>query len=98
MRCKRFIDRIHIGRRPHHNRDVGQVAGHLVQQAFAVMYRQVQRHALMAARKFHQQAREEVIAGADNGHVQFAAGDALELGHRVFGFLELLDDGAAVVQ
>jgi hypothetical protein len=52
----------------------------------------------VAPRELHQQAREEVVAGADHRHVQPPAGDALVLGHRLFGLLELLDDLAAGLQ
>jgi hypothetical protein len=70
----------------------------MAQQAFAVVHREVERHAAMAAGELHEQAREEVVAGADHPDVQLAARDALELEHRAFGSVELLDDGAADVQ
>ncbi|MNN23508.1 hypothetical protein D3C81_1369080 [compost metagenome] len=93
-----FIDGIHAFRRTHHHGKVGQVAGQLVQQFFAVVHCKVQRHAFMALHEFRQQPREEIIAGADHRHVEAPAGDALELRHGVFGLAELLDDAAAVVQ
>ena len=98
MRRERFVERVHFQRRAHHHGDVGQVVGQLTQKLFAVVHGQVQFHAGIAAREFNQQAREKVVAGADHGDVQFAAGNAFELRQRFLGFLELLDDGAAVVQ
>ena len=64
------------------------------EQAFAVVDREVERHALVPADELDQQARQEVVAGADRGDVEAAAGDALVLRHRVLGDLELLDDRA----
>jgi len=52
----------------------------------------------VAPGELHQQARQEVVAGADHRHVQAAAGDALELRHRLVDLLELLDDDAARAQ
>ena len=52
----------------------------------------------MAARKLHQQAREKVIARTDHRDIELAACDALELGKRFLGFVELTNDCAAVAQ
>ena len=87
-----------IGWRAHHHGQIGQVVAELSEQFGAVVHGQVELDAGMAAREFDHQAREKIIAGADHGDVQLAAGDAAELRQRFLGFLELLDDGAAVVE
>ena len=42
-----------------------------------------------------QQPWEEIVPGTDHCHTELATGDALEMGHGLFGFLELLNDDAA---
>ena len=53
---------------------------------------------VLRLREFGEQAREEIIAGADHRHVQRSAGNSLEPRHRVVGFAELLEDRAAVMK
>ena len=50
----------------------------------------------MPPRELGQQAREEVVAGADHGDRKRAAGDALQAGHRFLGLVELPEDGATL--
>ncbi len=52
----------------------------------------------MPIHEFGQQAGKEIIAGADDRHVEPASGNTLELRHGVLSLPELLDDAAAVVQ
>ena len=52
----------------------------------------------MLAREGDHQLRKEIVAGTDHRHVQLAASDSLQLRHRIFRLVELLDDGAAEVQ
>jgi len=98
VRRERLARHVEFVRRTHHDREVGQVGGHLRQQLLAVVHREVDDHTLVPPDELHQQARKEVVAGADHRDVQLAARDALELRHRAFGQLELLDDPAADVE
>ncbi len=52
----------------------------------------------MAPSEFSQQARKEIVSGADHGDVELAARDAFDLLHGFFGLAELLDDRAAVME
>ena len=56
--------------RADHDREVGQVVGELAQQGFAIVDREVERHARMLLGECGQQAREEIVAGADHRDVE----------------------------
>ena len=75
-----------------------QSSPELVQQFLAIVHREIERHAFMAIHELGQQARKEVVAGADDRHVEAASGYTLKLRHRIFRFAELLNDAAAVMQ
>ncbi len=82
---ERLGDGVHALGRAHHDGEVGQVAGQLVQQFLTIVHREIERHAIMPIHEFGQQAGKEIIAGADHRHVEPASGNTLELRHRVLG-------------
>ena len=93
-----LADHLAIVRRAHHDRQIGQIGRQMLEQALAVVDGEIEHDAIVAADELDQQARKEIIAGADHRDIELAARDALELGHRGFGDLELANDRAADVE
>ena len=69
-----------------------------MQQLGPVVNGEVELHAGVPARKLHEQAGEEIIAGADDADVERPARHSFELLHRLVRLAKLLNDRAAVVE
>ena len=95
VRCKWLVDRVGVGRRANHHRQIRQVVSQAPEQLFPVVHRKIQCRAFVAPNELNQQPREEIVPGTDHCHTELATGDALEMGHGLFGLLKLLNDDAA---
>lgn len=52
MRRKRYIDRVHIARRPDHHGEIGEIVGKLMKQFLAIVYREIEPDIRIALSEF----------------------------------------------
>ena len=88
VRGERLGAGVELARRPAHHREVHLVALELADQRLAVAERQAQVDARVLLAETRQQARQEVLGGADHADHQRAAGEAPQPGDRRVGLAQ----------